>query len=88
MAGSSFGDFRNPVSKGACDVEIGTWIQANANPKHREIIQWNRDMRCEPFSETTIKSQEILEGYLPKFIPASKTFCYWFDAYDNQMSRI
>ena len=57
-------------------MEIGAWIEANAKPKHREVTQWNRDMRYEPFSETTIVSREILEGYPPKFIPASKTVCY------------
>ena len=67
---------------------MGAWIEANAKPERREVIQWNNDMRYKRISEMPIELQEFLEGYIPEFVPAGKIVYHWFDVYDIEEGRI
>ena len=88
FAGISVDDFRNQVATGASDEEMGAWIEANAKPERREVIQWNNDMRYKRISEMPIELQEFLEGYILEFVPAGKIGYHWFDVYDIEEGRI
>ncbi len=80
--------FREFVSTGADEASVGQWITENAQPhQHREIIQWNNNMRAKRICDLPIQLQEFLEGYIPQCVPAGHPIYVWFDVYDIEEER-
>tara|TARA_B100000674_G_scaffold493029_1_gene514377 strand:- start:210 stop:662 length:453 start_codon:yes stop_codon:yes gene_type:complete len=80
--------FREFVSTGADEASVGQWITDNAQPhQHREIIQWNNNMRAKRICDLPIQLQEFLEGYIPQCVPAGHPIYVWFDVYDIEEER-
>lgn len=81
--------FKDFVSTGADDNEVGVWIEHNAKSRERiEIIKWNNKLRELKISDLPDAAQEFLEGYIPQFVPKNRPVYRWFDVYDLEEQRI
>ena len=84
-----YDEFREFLATGATDDAVAEWIATKAKKRERiEIIRWNNRMRDQRLSEMPDSIQEVMEDYVPKFVPRNRPVHAFFDIYDLEEQRI
>ena len=88
FAGIDSEAFRDYVTTGADDNEVGDWIKENARVKDAtEVAVWNNKMRCTRPCDMDPELQLFLETYIPENA-AGRPVYVWFDVYDIEEKRL
>lgn len=81
--------FKEFVSTGASDEEVGEWLRQHSKIKERiAIIKWNNSLKDKRISELPDKYQEYYEEYVPQFSPEPNKVRFFFDVYDSEEGRL
>jgi hypothetical protein len=81
--------FKEFVSTGAGDEEVGQWLRERSKVKDPlAIIRWNNELKCKLISELADSYQEYYEEYVPQFCPHPARVRFFFDVYDDEEGRL
>ena len=77
------------MATGATDEEIAAWIAEASKVKDKDaILKWNNTMRDTRLSDMSLQAQQLLEEYIPTFVPNHRPVYVWFDVYDLEEKRL
>jgi len=81
--------FKEFVSTGASDEEVGRWLREHSKVKDAmAIIRWNNELKCKRISELPDSYQEFYEEYVPQNCPHPARVRFFFDVYDDEQGRL
>lgn len=81
--------FKEFVSTGASDEEVGAWLREHSKVKDPlAIIRWNNELKCKRISELPDRYQEYYEEYIPQCCPHPARVRFFFDVYDDEEGRL
>lgn len=81
--------FKEFVSTGADDEEVGRWLREHSKATDAlAIIKWNNALKDRRISELPDHYQQYYEEYVPKFCPHPNRIRFFFDVYDDEERRL
>jgi hypothetical protein len=89
LTGVTPDQFKEFVSTGAGDEEVGRWLREQSKVKDAlAIIKWNNALKDRRISELPDHYQQYYETYVPKFCPHPNRVHFFFDVYDDEEGRM
>lgn len=81
--------FKEFVSTGATDEEVGQWLREHSKVQDAlAVIKWNNGLKDRRIGELPDHYQQYYEEYVPKFCPHPNRIHFFFDVYDDEEKRL